>query len=526
MIDLSPYQLEIVLNILKKHVPQFEVRAFGSRYKWTAKDYSDLDLVIVGNAILDRKIIYDLQEAFSESDLPIRVDVLDWYAISDEFKQIINQGYEVIQKKAMQLPDGWYMSTMSEETIVITDFVANGSFASLAENVNYKNTPDYAILIRLTDYKNNYDKNLVYVDKKAYDFLKKSRLYGGEIIIANVGAYAGTVFQAPYLNTPMTLGPNAIMVNFKNGNQFYYYWLKSSIGQSLLNGIISGSAQPKFNKTSFRKLPIPVPPLTTQKQIASILSLFDEKIYINKQINNKLEEIAQALFKHWFIDFNFPNENGAPYKDSGGAMINSELGDIPKNWSVINLDDYLDFIRGVEPGSKEYSDIKISDEYVQFIRVSDLQSLGNTYIHKNLSKDKFVDEYNVLISFDAIGRVKIGLSGAYSSGIRKVINKNISKYNFSNQFIYFLLKNENIQNTIITNATGTTILHAGHTIKLLRIAVNNKVVKVFNEIILPLFEQLIGNNKEIKVLSQIRDSLLPKLMSGEIDVVQGAKIYD
>ncbi|MBY0379724.1 MAG: nucleotidyltransferase domain-containing protein, partial [Burkholderiales bacterium] len=118
MIDLSPYQLEIVLNILKKHVPRFEVRAFGSRYKWTAKDYSDLDLAIVGNAILDRKIIYDLQEAFSESDLPIRVDVLDWYAISDEFKQIINQGYEVIQKKAMQLPDGWEIKKLGDMVLI------------------------------------------------------------------------------------------------------------------------------------------------------------------------------------------------------------------------------------------------------------------------------------------------------------------------------------------------------------------------------------------------------------------------
>jgi type I restriction enzyme S subunit len=519
MIDITPYQFDIVINILKKHVPHCEVRVFGSRYKWTSKNYSDLDLVVVGSTKLDKKTLYDLKEDFSESDLPIRVDVLDWHAISEEFKQVINQGYEVIQKK--QLPDGWYMSTIKEETTVITDFVSNGSFASLAKNVNYKTTPDYAILIRLTDYKNNYRNNLVYVDKHAYDFLKKSKLYGGEIIISNVGAYAGTVFLTPNLKVPMTLGPNAIMVNFKNENKFYYYWFKSSIGRLSLNRIISGSAQSKFNKTSFRKLFIPVPPIEEQKEIASILSALDEKININKQINSKLEEIAQTLFKQWFIDFNFPDENGFPYKDSDGIMIDSELGKIPKGWEIINLDDYLDFIRGVEPGSKNYASCKISDEYIQFIRVSDLQSLGNTYIHKSLAKDKFVNEDNVLISLDGtIGRVKIGLYGSYSSGIRKVVNKILNKniFKFSNQFIYFLLQTENIQNIIIANATGTTILHAGHTIKLLKIVIDNEILNKFNKIILPLYQQLINNYKEITILQQIRDLLLPKLMSGEINV--------
>ena len=153
-----------------------------------------------------------------------------------------------------------------------------------------------------------------------------------------------------------------------------------------------------------------------------------------------------------------------------------------------------------------------------------MKSLGDTYIHKSLAKDKLVNEYNVLISFDGtIGRVRIGFSDAYSSGIRKVVNKvtNRNILNFSNQFIYFLLQIENVQSIIITNATGTTILHAGHTIKLLRIAINNEFINKFNEIILPLYQQLIINLKETKLLQQIRDTLLPKLMSGEIDVTQG-----
>ena len=101
MIDISPADEIIVNAILKKHVAKCEVRAFGSRHKWTAKSYSDLDLAIVGTGKLDKNVIYALQEAFEESELSFRVDVLDWYAISDEFRQIIEQGYTVIQEKQL-----------------------------------------------------------------------------------------------------------------------------------------------------------------------------------------------------------------------------------------------------------------------------------------------------------------------------------------------------------------------------------------------------------------------------------------
>ena len=97
MIDISESNLKIILDIIKKFVPDCEVRAFGSRYKWTAKDYSDLDLVIVGKEKLNWEIIPDMKEAFQESDLTFRVDVIDWYDIEEDFRSVIlENGYEVI----------------------------------------------------------------------------------------------------------------------------------------------------------------------------------------------------------------------------------------------------------------------------------------------------------------------------------------------------------------------------------------------------------------------------------------------
>ena len=125
------------------------------------------------------------------------------------------------------MKEKWPKAKIGDVAESITDYVANGSFASLAEHVHYKNTEDFAVLIRLVDYNNNFSGNFVFIDEHAYNFLNKSKLYGGEIIISNVGANVGTVFRCPYLKYKMSLAPNAIMVKFKGNNNFYYYWLSS-----------------------------------------------------------------------------------------------------------------------------------------------------------------------------------------------------------------------------------------------------------------------------------------------------------
>lgn len=187
-----------------------------------------------------------------------------------------------------ELPSTWKTERIGDYAEVITDYVANGSFASLAENVEYKDEPDYAVLIRLTDYNNDFNGKFVYINQSAYEFLGKSKLFGGEIIISNVGANVGTVFRCPQLDTKMSLAPNAIMLKTKGDDDFYYYWFSSRNGQHSLKSIVTGSAQPKFNKTNFRDLLVPVPPIDVQRKISTYLRTIDEKIALNKQINNNL----------------------------------------------------------------------------------------------------------------------------------------------------------------------------------------------------------------------------------------------
>ena len=150
-----------------------------------------------------------------------------------------------------------------------TDFVASGSFASLRENVKYYDEPEYAILVRTKDFQNGFTKGLVYTDQHGYDFLANSNLFGGELILPNIGASIGKVFIVPKLSRRMTLAPNSIMV--KCFDDTHKKWLQylfiSPFGQEQLRIISSSTAQGKFNKTDLRALYVPIPPQKEQQRI-------------------------------------------------------------------------------------------------------------------------------------------------------------------------------------------------------------------------------------------------------------------
>ena len=168
----------------------------------------------------------------------------------------------------------------------ISDYVSNGSFASLRENVQYKNNPDYAILVRVADYSCGFDQSkFVYIDEHAYNFLAKSSLDGGEIIMSNVGS-CGLLFRCPKLERKMSLAPNAILIK-SDYIDYLFYWLGSNKGQEEIKKITSKSAMPKFNKTEFKKIQVPIPPLSEQQRIVEQLDTF------TSSIENLKEQIAQ-----------------------------------------------------------------------------------------------------------------------------------------------------------------------------------------------------------------------------------------
>lgn len=169
-----------------------------------------------------------------------------------------------------EIPEDFAVIKVGNLPMLVTDYVANGSFADLKANVNLYQAPNYAYFIRNTDLKSG--SFGVFVDKHSYEFLSKSTLYGGEIIISNVGD-VGSVFLCPKLGGRMTLGNNIIMLRPKDDHLRYYLyiWFKYLQGQALIQGIKGGSAQPKFNKTDFKNTSVLIPP-------KDILSRFHETV--------------------------------------------------------------------------------------------------------------------------------------------------------------------------------------------------------------------------------------------------------
>ena len=424
-----------------------------------------------------------------------------------------------------KIPNDWISKQVSDYTEIITDYVANGSFASLKENVTYYETPNYAVLIRLTDFNRGFEGSFVYIDQKAYDFLYKTQLYGGEIIISNVGN-VGTVFKVPYLDKKMNLGPNSIMVKTMGYDDFYYYWFSSPNGQESIKSILSGSAQPKFNKTSFKKLELPVPPENEQKSIAHILSTLDEKIQVNNQINKTLENMAQAIFKQWFVDFEFPNEVGEPYQSSGGEMVKSELGMIPKGWEVKKASDIASINIGKTPPRKEKECFTLDTNDFKWISIKDLGNSGAYILDSSeyLTKES-IDKYNVkvvpdntvVLSFKlTIGRVAITCGQMTTN--EAIAHFNLSKKNqISPEYLYLYLKSFDYGKLGNTSSIATAV--NSKIIKAMPIINPNKeVIKQFNEVVENLFSKIKLAIKESEQLIGIRDLLLPKLMSGEIRV--------
>lgn len=229
----------------------------------------------------------------------------------------------------------------------------------------------------------NSDNRKIYYTEKTItkEGLKNSStnlLEEGDLIISA----RGTVGALAQLGRPMAFNQSCYGLKAKKitSNDFIYYLLKYKIREIKQN--IHGSVFDTITRNTFDVLTAKIPNIKEQKAIANILSTLDEKIETNNKINKKLEEMAQALFKHWFVDFEFPNENGEPYKSSGGEMVDSELGMIPKGWEIVNLEDLTSkFTTGLNP-RKNFVLGKGENYYVT------IKNMGNNQIYLDDKCDK------------------------------------------------------------------------------------------------------------------------------------------
>lgn len=394
------------------------------------------------------------------------------------------------------VPSHWEVQPIKEITEIVTDYVANGSFASLAENVTYKDEEDVAVLIRLVDYNNDFQGKFVFIDEHAYQFLGKSKLFGGEIIISNVGANVGTVFRCPQLAYKMSLAPNSVMVKFKGNDDFYFHWLRGFNGQQMLKSIVTGSAQPKFNKTNFKEMLAPVPPIGEQNKIASILNTIDEKIEINKKINNNLEQQAQAIFANEFLS----------------------LDTLPEGWKQASLIDIADYLNGL--AMQKYR--PTADETgIPVLKIKELRQGccddNSELCSPNIKSEYIIHDGDVIFSWSGSLLVDFWCDGI--CGLNQHLFK-VTSNKYDKWFYYAWTKHHLDRFIAVAADKATTMGHIKRDeLSKAEVLIPNEAdYKRIGALLQPIYDLIIANRIENKKLAETRDTLLPKLMSGEIDI--------
>ncbi|MFT9488352.1 MAG: restriction endonuclease subunit S [Tepidibacillus sp.] len=319
---------------------------------------------------------------------------------------------------------------------------------------------------------------------------------GESLIIGRVGAYCGNVF---YENNKCWISDNAILAKAKENIscKFMYYKLK----HLNLHDMRIGSSQPLLTQGILKSLTTTIPQLPEQKAIAATLSALDDMIELNNQINKTLEEIAQEIFKSWFVDFE-------PFKD--WEFEESELGLIPKGWRVGRLGEIVDIFdsKRVPLSSRQRSAMEKKYPYYGAATLMDyVENYIFEGVHVLLGEDGTVmDEKGYPILQYVWGKFWVNNHAHVLKG----------KGVFSDEFLYMLLKNTNVA-SIVTGAVQLKI-NQGNLTGLKVIIPPDDVVKQYNEIVKDIFACWRSNVDEKKVLISLRDILLPKLMSGEIRV--------
>lgn len=366
--------------------------------------------------------------------------------------------------------------------------------------------------------------NCIFLDENKAKEFRDVSLKERDVLIATVGSWptnpdsvVGKVIKVPKKASNALLNQNAVRLRTKNSqflNQLYlFYRLKNQDFSNYLTSGAQGSAnQASITLNDIFNFEFSLPPIREQESIAKFFASIDKKIELNNQINQILEKIGQTLFQQWFINFQFPDDNGQPYKSNGGEMVDSELGKIPAGWDTTDLGNFISFKKGKKP-PKLFDSPK--EGLMPQILIETLNGNEPAYTHpKNLTIAKYSDPLMIMDGANS-GRLEIGYEGIIGSTLAKITSKTDL---ISNYYLYYFLKDK--ENDIKENTTGTYLQHAdkGKINKYILATPEKSILNIFDNLASNLVTKKVLNNNENRTLSKIRDSLLPKLMSGKIKV--------
>jgi len=540
-IDVPSNLWEMVRDILQKHIPQYTVWAFGSRAKWTAKPYSDLDLAIITDKPLPLSTSAALKEDFSESNLPWRVDIIDWATTSAEFREVIEK-----DKVVMQIVERDHKTKFGE----LVKFVSKKETINNLKLDNYISTenmmPDFCGIKTASSLPKS---GSVTVFKKNDTLFSNIRTYFKKVWKAKYDGYCSNDVLVFRSKDESTLLPD-YLYHICRWEKFTEFSVRTAKGVKM----------PRGDKKSLSQFHFHLPPLKKQRSISHILDTLDKKIELNRSINQTLEALAQAIFKSWFVDFeptkakiaarkqgqdplraamcaisgkNDSELNQLPQEDFKqlaataalfpDAMEQSELGKIPKGWQVMPLSKMICLIGGGTPKRSESSYWKGT---IPWFSVKDVPADGDVWATDTdekiteaglrKSSAKLLRKGTTIIS--ARGTVGKLAMAAKEMAINQSCYGVVGAEDIGDFFNYFNLKEavkvlkRNTHGAVfdtITQATFDTVM---------RIKPNNSIIHDFEHKITPLLNTIKSNIFQNRELSKLRDTLLPKLLSGELQL--------
>ncbi len=415
--------------------------------------------------------------------------------------------------------------------------IQTGPFGSQLHQKDYQNYGTPIITVEHLGENRILHSNLPYVSDNDRDRLSRFTLMSGDIVFSRVGSVDrralvrheenGWLFSGRCLR--IRNDPNKIDAEYLS----WFFGLPKF--KEHIRQIAFGATMPSLNTSLLSNVEIIVPPRSEQKAISSILGTIDDMIYLDQQKNRTLERTAELLFKSWFVSFEFPNEHGKPYKSSGGNLADSVLGKIPRGWGIAKIGNIAEFRKGISYSGKEKFSKRINGSYV-FITLNNILEGGGFKPEYSWIKSTRIKEHHTVKEGDLIlantEQTKVGrllgypalvifpfdydqIKGVFSHHITKVVPFLSSlKY-----YLYFFLKMT--QQHTIAYHTGTTVWGFDvHGFKNNRniLSPPEYLIKKFHSVIESIVQMILLNCKQIFVLYQIRDRLIPKLISGEVRI--------
>ena len=517
-IDIPAEQRTTLLELLERHLPGTGAWVYGSRAKWTSRQQSDLDMVVFATPEQASRVS-DLREVFEDSNLSFRVDLFVWDAVPEPFRKHIEREHVVlVEKEERDVAGEWVHCTLADTCSAI-------HYGLTASASNDFTGPKF---LRITDIvSGQLDWNTVPHVVAEDEIIAKYRLYDGDIVIARTGASTGASLYVK--NPPLAVFASYLVrlqAKLDFDARFLAYYLKSNEFWRFIRGVLGDkSAQPNASASTMTAAPLSAPKdKTEQRAIAHILGTLDDKIELNQRMNETLEAMARALFKSWFVDFD-PVRAKMAGRDTGlpkhladlfpDRLVESEVGEIPEGWEVMALDTIADFRNGL--ALQRYRP-QTRYERLPVVKIAQLRS-GKTdsgeWATSDICPEFIIDDGDVVFSWSGSLMVMVWCSG------RAALNQHLFKVTSTRFPKWFFLHNvrshlANFQTIAAGKATTMGHIKRHHLSDAMCTVPDSRLLAAADGPLSAIFERSLSANIQSRTLASLRDTLLPKLISGEI----------